>query len=61
MFFDKIQIKNLEGEKVIRVFDINSKLVLKEKIQGNELSIEKLKPGLYFININGKFKKLIKK
>ena len=57
---DIIQIKNLEGEKVIRVFDINSKLVLKEKIQGNELSIEKLKPGLYFININGKFKKLIK-
>ncbi|MFT7164402.1 MAG: hypothetical protein ACI9CZ_000977, partial [Flavobacterium sp.] len=26
----------------------------------NELSIEKLKPGFYFMEINGQYKKLIK-
>jgi len=57
---DKIQINNLDGEKVIRIFDVNSKIVLKKTIQNNELSIESLKPGLYFVDINGTFKKLIK-
>ena len=57
---DKIYFSNLEGEKVIRIFDINSKQVLKKTIDTNELSIKKLKSGFYFLEINGQYKKLIK-
>lgn len=57
---DMIRFSNLDGKKDIRIFDINSKQVLKKTIETNELSIEILKPGFYFIEINGMFKKLIK-
>ena len=57
---DKIYFSNLEGEKVIRIFDINSKQVFKKTIDTNELSIKKLKSGFYFLEINGQYKKLIK-
>ena len=57
---DKIYFSNLEGEKVIRIFDINSKQVLKKTIDANDLSIKNLKPGFYFLEINGQYKKLIK-
>ena len=57
---DMIRFSNLDGKKDIKIFDINSKQVLKKTIDSNELSIENLKPGFYFIEINGKFKKLIK-
>lgn len=57
---DIIRFSNLDGKKDIRIFDINSKQVLKKTIDSNELSIENLKPGFYFLEINGKFKKLIK-
>ena len=57
---DKIYFSNLEGEKVIRIFDINSKQVLKKTIDTNELSIKKLKSGFYFLEINGQYKKFIK-
>ncbi len=57
---DKIYFSNLEGEKVIRIFDINSKQVLKKTIDTNELSIKNLKSGFYFLEINGQYKKLIK-
>ena len=57
---DVIRFRNLEGEKVIKIFDINSKQVLKKTIDTNELSIDKLKPGFYFMEINGQYKKLIK-
>ena len=57
---DVIRFRNLEGEKVIKIFDINSKQILKKIINNNELSIDKLKPGFYFMEINGQYKKLIK-
>lgn len=57
---DMIRFSNLDGKKDIRIFDINSKQVLKKTIETNELSIETLKPGFYFLEINGMFKKLIK-
>jgi len=57
---DKIYFSNLEGEKVIRIFDINSKQVFKKTIDTNELSIKNLKSGFYFLEINGQYKKLIK-
>ncbi len=57
---DLIRFSNLDGEKEIRIFDINAKQVLKKTITTNELSIKTLKPGFYFIGVNGQFKKLIK-
>ena len=57
---DVIRFRNLEGEKVIRIFDVNSKEVLKKTIDTNELSIQNLKSGFYFLEINGQYKKLIK-
>ena len=57
---DRIRFRNLDGKKQIRIFDINSKQVLKKAIETNELSIKSLKPGFYFLEINGQYKKLIK-
>ena len=57
---DMIRFRNLDGKKQIRIFDINSKQVLKKAIETNELSIKSLKPGFYFLEINGQYKKLIK-
>lgn len=57
---DIIRFSNIDGEKEIRIFDINGKQVLKKTITINELSIKTLKPGFYFLEINGQFKKLIK-
>ena len=58
---EMIYFSNLDGEKDIRIFDINSKQIFEKTINSNELSIRNLKPGLYFIQVNGQFKKLIKK
>ena len=57
---EMIYFSNLDGEKDIRIFDINSKKIFEKTIDSNELSIRNLKPGLYFIQVNGQFKKLIK-
>jgi hypothetical protein len=57
---DMIRFSNLDGKKQIRIFDINSKQVLKKELKSNELSIKNLKPGFYFLEVNGQFKKLIK-
>jgi len=57
---DIINFINIDGKKEIKIFDINSKQILKKTINSNELSIEKLKPGFYFMEINGQYKKLIK-
>lgn len=57
---DIIRFSNLEGEKEIKIFDINAKQVFKKTIETNELSIKALKPGFYFLQVNGQFKKLIK-
>ena len=57
---EMLRFKNLEGETEIKIFDVNSKEVLKKTIDTNELSIKNLKPGFYFLEINGQYKKLIK-
>jgi hypothetical protein len=55
-----IRFINLYGKKQIRIFDINTKQMLKKEIETNELSIKNLKPGLYFLEVNGQYRKLIK-
>jgi hypothetical protein len=57
---DIIRFNNLDGKKEIRIFDINSKQILKKTIEMNELSVGSLKPGFYILEINGQFRKLIK-
>ncbi|MGK0414414.1 MAG: hypothetical protein ACJA1B_002639 [Polaribacter sp.] len=57
---DMIRFNNLDGKKEIKIFDINSKQILKKTIETNELSIGSLKPGFYILEINGQFRKLIK-
>jgi hypothetical protein len=57
---DMIRFNNLEGKKEIKIFDINSKQILKKTIDTDELSIGSLKPGFYILEINGQFRKLIK-
>lgn len=57
---DIIRFNNLDGKKEIRIFDINSKQILKKTIEVNEFSVSSLKPGFYILEINGQFRKLIK-
>jgi hypothetical protein len=57
---DMIRFNNLDGKKEIKIFDINSKQILKKTIDTDELSIGSLKPGFYILEINGQFRKLIK-
>jgi hypothetical protein len=54
-----IHFSNLDGKKEIKIFDINSKQILKKTIATNELSVGSLKPGFYILEINGQFRKLI--
>jgi hypothetical protein len=56
-----INIKNSIGDKTIRIFDINGRLVHQTKTASNALSITKLNQGFYFLEINGQIKKFIKK
>jgi hypothetical protein len=56
-----IHIKNLSGNKTIRIFDINGRLVHQTKTASNTLSIAGLNQGFYFLEINGQTKKFIKK
>lgn len=56
-----IHIKNLLGNKTIRIFDINGRLVHQTKTASNALSIAALNQGFYFLEINGQTKKFIKK
>ena len=56
-----INIKNSIGDKTIRIFDINGRLVHQTKTASNALSITELNQGFYFLEINGQTGKFIKK
>jgi hypothetical protein len=56
-----INIKNSIGDKTIRIFDINGRLVHQTKTASNALSITELNQGFYFLEINGQTEKFIKK
>ncbi|WP_288955932.1 Ig-like domain-containing protein [uncultured Polaribacter sp.] len=58
---NSIYFSNLDTDKEVRVYDINSKQVLRGMTNQNELSIVSLKSGFYFVEIDGTFQKLIKK
>ena len=59
---EMIRFSNLDGKKELKVFDINAKQILKKTITNDdEVSIKELKPGFYFLEIDGQHRKLIKK
>ncbi|WP_339659860.1 Ig-like domain-containing protein [uncultured Polaribacter sp.] len=59
---DMIRFSNLDGKKELKIFDINAKQILKKIISNtDEVSIKELKPGFYFMEIDGQHRKLIKK
>ena len=59
--YDTVFFKNLNGEKLIKIYDINMRLIKSESINENQISIENLDIGLYFVEVNGHVEKLIKK
>jgi len=59
----RVEIEQIEGESLLRLYDAAGRLLLDEKLIGNsiskELNLEQ--PGFYFIQIiNPKFEKVIK-
>ena len=57
---DAIKFSNLENDVLVKIYDVNSKQVLSQKTNNKELSINTLKSGFYFVEVNGTYKKLIK-
>ena len=59
--YDIVFFKNLNGATDIKVYDLNMRLVKSESIIANQISIKGLETGLYFMEVNGQVKRLIKK
>ena len=59
--YDTVFFKNLNGATDIKVYDLNMRLVKSESINANQMSIKNLETGLYFVEVNGQVKRLIKK
>ena len=57
---DIVQIKNLQGNKTIKISDINGRIVSQTTTDSNLFSVAFLSKGFYFVEINGHIKKLIK-
>lgn len=57
---DAIKFSNLENDVLVKIYDVNSKQVLSQKTNNKELSINTLKSGFYFVEVNGTYQKLIK-
>ena len=58
---DVVYLKNIFGEKTIKVRDVNGRLISQTKTDLDEFSVAHLKRGFYFLEINGQTKKVIKK
>lgn len=56
---DIIYFNNLLNSEVI-LYDILGNIIVKEYVNSNHLNISKLKNGIYFIKIQGKFYKIVK-
>ena len=57
---DIIFIKNVSGDTLIKIYDINGRLIRETNTNSNSISISDLNRGFYFINVNGQVKKIIK-
>jgi hypothetical protein len=45
---------------LIKIYDINGRLIRETNTNSNSISISDLNRGFYFINVNGQVKKIIK-
>ena len=57
---DILYFKNVTPNTKVRIFDTNLRLIFSKNIPNNQMSIENLEKGLYFIQINDQLKRLIK-
>ncbi len=51
---------NVEDNTPVFVYNLNGKLVLENVVKGNQISIESLQTGVYFLNVNAQRIKVIK-
>ena len=58
---DIVFFKNLNRTTTVKIFDINMRLVKSESINSNQILIKDLNSGVYFVEIDGHVKKLIKR
>lgn len=57
-----MKISGLQQKSNIQILDTNGKLILQRKVDNNEnLNVEFLPPGIYFIEVKDKVTKFIKK
>jgi hypothetical protein len=58
---DIVFFKNLNRTTTVKIFDINMRLVKSESINSNQILVKDLNSGVYFVEIDGHVKKLIKR
>ena len=58
---DIVYFKNLNRTTTVKIYDINMRLVKSESIDSNQILIEDLNTGVYFVEIDGHVEKLIKR
>ena len=46
-----INITNAEDDTMVRVFNVNGKMVLKANLKGNQLDISNLEKGVYIVDV----------
>ena len=57
---DIIYVKNISGNTLIEIYDINGRLIRETNTTSNSISISDLSRGFYFVNVNGQVKKSLK-
>ncbi len=57
---DVLYLKNLNGPKTVRIFEVNGRLIRTEQTNQNQISLANLTPGFYFVEVNGQTRKIIK-
>ena len=58
---DIVFFSNLNRTTTVKIYDINMRLVKSESIDSNQILVEDLNSGIYFVEVDGHVKKLIKR
>jgi hypothetical protein len=58
---DIVFFRNLNRTTTVKIYDVNMRLVKSESIDSNQILIEELNTGIYFVEVDGHVKKLIKR
>lgn len=57
---DKLYFKNLIGSKLVKIFDLNGRLLSQQRTSSNYISVAELKQGFYIVEVNGQTSKILK-